>query len=151
VWTVSDTTDNDRESICGTVCHTVTLPRTVRQRYVHHSQCNFGVLRQLTPAANYPSAARPTTPAVRSVGARYHSVHQLAHRLLQPLSTTVNKMRNAESQPSRYSSAATRDVKFLYFLNSTFVYVLDRRTHVTKSKAFTHGSYISYYKHHMKL
>jgi len=50
VWAVSDMTDNDRESTYCTVCHTVTLPRTVRQWYVHHSQCQFGLLRQLTPA-----------------------------------------------------------------------------------------------------
>jgi len=36
-----------------------------------------------------PSAARLTTSAVRSVGAAYYSMRQLAHRLLQPLDTTV--------------------------------------------------------------
>jgi len=36
-----------------------------------------------------PSAVRPTTPAVRSVGAVYHAVRQLANRLLQTLATTV--------------------------------------------------------------
>jgi len=81
VWAVSYTTDNDvsRSAVL------FATQRHCRELSVHRSQCNFGVLRQLTPAANYPAAARPTTPAVRSVGAACHSVRQLAHRLLQPL------------------------------------------------------------------
>jgi len=42
-----------------------------------------------------------------------------------------------------FSALCSRNVKIRLFLN--FVYVPDRRTHVTKSKAFTHSSYRSYY------
>jgi len=56
------------------------------ERYARHSQCKFWMLWQLTPAV---TVARPTIPAVRSVGAVYHAVCQLASRLLQPLVTTV--------------------------------------------------------------
>jgi len=70
------------ESICCAFRHTVTLLRAVWRtiRWPH----SVRVLIATTTVAgrHRPSAARPTTPAVRSVGVVYHVVCQHANRLL---------------------------------------------------------------------
>jgi len=82
VRAVGDTTGKNRVSICCAVRHTVTLPRAVWRTIL--SLQSVRVLGAMTT-----DAARPTTPAVRSVGAVYHAVRQRANRLLQLLATTV--------------------------------------------------------------
>jgi len=67
------------ESICRAVRHTVTLPRAVWQ--MMHSPHLVRVLIATTTdtGCHRPSTARPTTPAVRSVGVVYHAVCQRAN------------------------------------------------------------------------
>jgi len=83
VCAVSDTTDEDRESICCAVRHTVTLTRAVWQT-IHLPQLVRVLGATTTDAGRHrPSAALTTTPAVRSISVVYHSMRQL-----QPLATT---------------------------------------------------------------
>jgi len=64
------------ESICSAVRHTVTLPRAV-WRTIRSPQSVRVLIATTTDAGRHrPSAARPTTPAVRSVGVVYYTVCQ---------------------------------------------------------------------------
>jgi len=62
------------ESICCAVRHTVTLPRAVWRtiRWPHFVQVL--IARTSDAGRHRPSAARPTTPAVRSVNVVYYAV-----------------------------------------------------------------------------
>jgi len=62
------------ESICCAVCHTVTLPRAV-WRTIWSPHAVRVLIAMTTDAGRHrPSDSRPTTPAIRSVGAVYYAV-----------------------------------------------------------------------------
>jgi len=83
------------ESICCAVRHTVTLPTAV-WRTIHSPHSVRVLIATTTDAGHHrPSAARPTMPAVRSVGVVYYAV--IITRLLLsacclPLATSLGVM-----------------------------------------------------------
>jgi len=62
------------ESICCAVRHTVTLPRAVRRTIRSPHSVRVLIATTTDAGRHRPSAARPTTPAVRSVGVVYYAV-----------------------------------------------------------------------------